>query len=57
MFPGYGCPVNGFLTAAVTSEKFPCRISAVGTDEIDVDVSFCRTPSYAIMKNVRLRPS
>ena len=32
MLPGNGSPVNGSLMAVLISEKFPCRISAVGTE-------------------------
>ena len=45
MLPGNGCPVNGFLIGVVISEKFPCRISAVGTDANGLVVASPRTPS------------
>ncbi len=57
MLPGNGWPVRGFLTAALISEKFPCRISAVGTDANGLDSDSARTPSYAAMKKVLLWPS
>ena len=57
MLPGNGWPVSGFLMAVVTSEKFPWRISAVGTEMKPAVRPSARTPSYAPMKNVLLRPS
>ena len=39
------------------SEKFPCRISAVGTVAIGLNSVSARTPSYAAVKKVLLRPS
>jgi hypothetical protein len=57
MFPVNGNPVTGFLIGVVTSEKFPCRINAVGTDPNVALSASARTPSYAPMKNVRLWPS
>ena len=43
--------------AALTSEKFPWRISVVGTVTKPAVSAFARTPSYAPMKNVLFRPS
>src|SRR2546427_353521 len=45
MLPGYGCCVNGFLMAVLTSEKLPCRISAVGTETNALDSDSARTPA------------
>jgi hypothetical protein len=39
------------------SEKFPCRMSAVGTVAIGLNRVFALTPSYAAVMNVLLRPS
>jgi hypothetical protein len=56
MLPGNGCPVSGFLMAVLISEKFPCRISAVGTVANTAVSASARTPSYAPMKNVLFWP-
>ena len=45
MLPGNGWPVNGFRIAVLTSEKLPCRISAVGTVPNGLDRPSARTPS------------
>ena len=56
MLPGNGCPVRGSRIGVVTWEKFPCRMSAVGTEAMGLWIASARTPSYATMKNVRFLP-
>ena len=56
MLPGNVTPVNGFLIAVVISEKFPWRISAVGTVLNGLEKASERTASYVPMKNVLLWP-
>ena len=57
MLPGNGWPVTGFLMAVLISEKFPWRISVVGTEMKPAVSPFARIPSYAPMKKVLLWPS
>ena len=45
MLPGKGCPVRGSRMGVLTSEKFPCRMSALGTDAMGLVIAFPRTPS------------
>ena len=45
MLPGNGCLVNGSRIGVLISEKFPCRMSAVGTVAIGLAIDSPRTPS------------
>ena len=57
MFPEKGWPVKGLRSCVLISVKFPCRMSAVGTEMIGLVSVSDRILSYAAMKKVRLRPS